>query len=364
MQIIFNAISVKRNPNKNQHNYLASILFGDIAQLIDENRLYVPNHSEFPDLAQRKPNPNRIKQISNYILDNYQQGAIYFPPICLNVHPHPTYSNNQISFPYHALTMRLTDGQHRCFGIHQALKTLDETDRPARDRLAQLEIGVLIYSALPIEQERQAFRDQNLLVQRPSVSLAHYFDRRSPHVLIAKHLAETIPQFAENIEYIQNGLGTHNPKLLTLSTLVTALQFTFPHLKNPDNLENYYQWSTQYWQLIADSLTDNPWQPYSLDRRKQQRQKDLRVSAVFFQAIGMIGQDFYQQELEFDAIQTLIKQLNQLDWDKDNRFWLDKGVTQIGTKNKPIISNTRTTIKLCYQVLREQLDLIPQPAIN
>ncbi|MFN9175628.1 MAG: DNA sulfur modification protein DndB [Synechocystis sp.] len=234
----------------------------------------------------------------------------------------------------------------------------------ARERLAQLEIRVLICSALPIEQERQAFCDQNLLVQRPSVSLAHYFDRRSPHVLIAKHLAETIPQFEENIEYIQNGLGTHNPKLLTLSTLVTALQFIFPHLKNPDNLENYYQWSTQYWQLIADSLTDNPWQPYPLDRRKQQRQKDLRVSAVFFQAIGMIGQDFYQQELEFDAIQTRIKQLNQLDWDKDNRFWLDKGVTQIGTKNKPIVSNTRTTIKLCYQVLREQLELIPQPATN
>jgi DNA sulfur modification protein DndB len=78
----------------------------------------------------------------------------------------------------------------------------------------------------------------------------------------------------------------------------------------------------------------------------------------------MIGQDFYQQELEFDAIQTRIKQLNQLDWDKDNRFWLDKGVTQIGTKNKPIVSNTRTTIKLCYQVLREQLELIPQPATN
>ncbi|MEB3189442.1 MAG: hypothetical protein VKL42_03765 [Snowella sp.] len=49
-----------------------------MAQLISDRRLYVPNHAELPDLAQCKPNPNRIKQIANYILDNYQTGTIYF----------------------------------------------------------------------------------------------------------------------------------------------------------------------------------------------------------------------------------------------------------------------------------------------
>jgi DNA sulfur modification protein DndB len=130
--------------------------------------------------------------------------------------------------------MRLTDGQHRCFGIHHALTSLAKNDKTQQENLFQLQLGVLIYSALPLDLERQAFRDQNLLVHRPSVSLAHYFDQRSPHVQIAKQLIENIPQFQNNIETVENGLGTQNPKLLTLSTLVTAVQFSFPNLKSQD----------------------------------------------------------------------------------------------------------------------------------
>ena len=95
--------------------------------------------------------------------------------------------------------------------------------------LTQLEVGVLLYSALSLAEERQAFRDQNLLVQRPSVSLSHYFDRRSPVVLIAKELLQQVPQFQDNVEQVENGLNQHNPKLMTLSTLVTATKYMFPN---------------------------------------------------------------------------------------------------------------------------------------
>jgi hypothetical protein len=38
------------------------------------------------------------------------------------------------------------------------------------------------------------------------------------------------------VETVENGLGKHNPKLLTLSTLVTATQRMFPSLKSVSDL--------------------------------------------------------------------------------------------------------------------------------
>jgi len=358
MEITFNAIPLLSNPQTQEHNYLASVLYGDIAQLIEDNRLYVPNHAELPDLAQRKPNPSRIKQIANYILENYQTGTIYFPPICVNLCPKPRYENGKIYLPYHSLTMRLTDGQHRCFGIHHALTSLEKKDKTQQENLFQLQLGVLIYSSLPLDLERQAFRDQNLLVHRPSVSLAHYFDQRSPHVQIAKQLIENISQFQNNVETVENGLGTQNPKLLTLSTLVTAVQFSFPNLKSQDEQTTKTQWLINFWAITANILPNNPWQQTLISERQTQRQQQITVSAVFFQALGMIAHDLYQENITVEQLNHYLNPLKMLDWNKENRFWLERGVTQIGTTGKPIISNTRTTVKLCYQVLKEQLGLI------
>ena len=257
--------------------------------------------------------------------------------------------------------MRLTDGQHRCFGIHHALTTLEKKDKTQQETLFQLQLGVLIYSALPLDLERQAFRDQNLLVHRPSVSLAHYFDRRSPHVQIAKHLLETVPQFQNNVETVENGLGTQNPKLLTLSTLVTAVQFSFPTLKSDEDLTAKTAWLTQFWQTAANTLPQNPWRLVSSTERQNQRQQDITVSAVLFQALGMIANDLYQETIQPEQFHHYLNPLTHLDWQKDNHFWLERGVTQIGTRGKPIISNTRTTVKLCYQVLKEHLGIFISP---
>ena len=361
MELTFNAIPILSNPETQDQNYLASVLYGDIAQLITDKRLYVPNHAELPDLAQRKPNPNRVKQIANYILENYQTGTIYFPPICVNLYPCPHYENGKIYLPYHSLTMRLTDGQHRCFGIHQALTQLSKTNKTQNDILSQLQLGVLIYSALPLDLERQAFRDQNLLVHRPSVSLAHYFDQRSPHVQIAKHLIEHIPQFQNNVETVENGLGTQNPKLLTLSTLVTAVQFSFPSLKSDELLTQKTDWLTHFWTTAANILSNDPWRQTTIAERQSQRQQEITVSAVLFQALGMIAHDLYQEQIQTEQLSHYLTPLQTLDWQKENRFWLEKGVTQLGTKGKPIISNTRTTVKLCYQVLKEHLGITRSP---
>ncbi|MDJ0578631.1 DNA sulfur modification protein DndB [Crocosphaera sp.] len=353
MELIINAVSVRRSPQDKHISYLGSLFLGDIARLIDDNRLYVPNQPELPDFAQRKLNKVRVKQIAVYILENYQTGMIFFPPICVNVQPKPRYEEGKLFLPYHSVSLRLTDGQHRCFGIYQVLKEIQEKDSIKFKHLSQLEIGVLLYSGLSLEEERQAFRDQNLLVQRPSISLSHYFDQRSPAVLMAKNLLETVPQFIDNIEMIETGLGHYNPKLMTLSTLVTTTKYMFPSLKSQENLEAKINWARSFWIASANIFDNNPWRVMTKEERSQQRQETLLVSAVFLQALGLLAHDLYQEDVPAEQLEKWLKNLKKLDWRRDNKFWLERGVIQIGATEEPIISNTKTTVKACHKVLRE-----------
>lgn len=357
MEIVLNAVPLSRSPQKEHTSYLGSLYFGDIARLIDDKRLYVPSQRNLQDFAQRKLNKIRVKQIALYILENYKTGTIFFPPICVNVQPQPKYQEGKIFLPYNSVTLRLTDGQHRCFGIHQALQDIQQQDSMELTIISQLEIGVLLYAGLPLEEERQAFRDQNLLVQRPSVSLSHYFDKRSPAVLIAKNLLETVPEFINNIEVIETGLGTHNSKLMTLSTLVTATKYMFPNLKSQKKLEDKTDWARSFWLTLANVFPDNPWRVMTKQERSQQRQESLLVSAVILQALGMLAHDLYQEDVPANALEKWLRNLQKLDWKRNNKFWLERGVTQIGATDDPIISNTKTTVNACHKVLREFIGL-------
>ena len=123
-KLVVQGVPVNRGTQEEKVSYVASMTFGDVARLLDGGYLYVPNQPDLPDLAQRKLNPKRVQAIAEYILKNYQEGTIFFPPICVNVQPAPTYRDGSIFLPYDSVTMRLTDGQHRCFGIRQALKEI------------------------------------------------------------------------------------------------------------------------------------------------------------------------------------------------------------------------------------------------
>jgi len=353
LELMFRGVPVQRGPQSDQISYVASLTFSDIARLLGDGRLYIPNEPDLPDLAQRKLNPVRVKAIAQYILETYPEGSTFFPPICLNVHPIPIYRDGTISLPYHEVTMRLTDGQHRCRAIHKALEQVQSEKLSELPIIAKLEIGVLLYAGLPLELERQAFRDQNLLAQRPGVSLSHLFDGRSPSVQIAKELMQRVPQFVNNVELLENGLGTHNPKLLTLSTLVSATKSMFPNQKSKKNLDQLTEWAEAFWVAVASILPKSPWELRSKEERDRQRQESLVVSAVTFQALGMLAHDLYVEEVSGDRILNWVAKLKKVDWRRENKFWIERGVTQMGAQGHPIISNTRTTMDACHRVLRE-----------
>ena len=363
MELLLQAVPVQRGPKLNQKSYMATLSFGDIVRLMEDERLYVPNDSELADFAQRKPNLTRVNNIARYILSTYKNGSTFFPPICVNIQPDPIYQNGTIILPYDSASLRLTDGQHRCCGIHRAIKLLQENKAAEVAEVSRLELGALIYAALPLELERQAFRDQNLLAQRPGKSLAHLFDMRSPEVTIAKELCKRVPQFRSNIETVENGLGKHNPKLMTLSTLVTATQHMYPRLNANDSLEQKIDWAMTFWAAAASALPDNPWRVISKIERKQQREDSIVGAAVVFQALGLVGRDLFNEGVSSENLVKWLAYLAEISWDKEEDIWLQRGVVQLNAKGARIIQNTRTTVDSCYHVLRELLGVTPKEGV-
>ncbi|MBD2101023.1 DNA sulfur modification protein DndB [Leptolyngbya sp. FACHB-261] len=357
MQLVIRAVPVQRGPQGEHVSYLSSLPFGDITRLLADGRLYVPNEPELPDLAQRKTNPTRVKSISRYILDTYQKGSTFFPPICVNVQPSPNYSDGNLLLPYDSVVLRLTDGQHRCFGIRKALEDV-QFNQPAHfPILSQIEVGVLLYSGLSIEMERQAFRDQNLLAQRPGTSLSYSFDQRSLEVTIAKSLIERVPSFCNNVEMFENGLGRNNAKLLTFSTLVKATQHMFPGLTSDDGLELRTYWATCFWTATARSLLGDPWEIQSSSKRIKQRQQSLLGSAVIFQALGLLAYDLQLEGISAGNLPQWLFRLGEMDWSRENALWQLHGVTTIGSQGVPILQNTKTSIDAAHRILRDFIGL-------
>jgi DNA sulfur modification protein DndB len=84
-----------------------------------------------------------------------------------------------------------------------------------------------------------------------------------------------------------------------------------------------------------------------------QRQELLAVSAVVFQALGMLARELYLEGVPEEELIKWLARLQEIDWRRSNKLWRERGVTQVGATGEPIISNTKTTVDACYKVLRE-----------
>ncbi len=61
MELVLRAVPVRRGSQDDHQSYVGSLFFGDVARLLDDGHLYVPNDPDLPDFAQRKPSATRIK---------------------------------------------------------------------------------------------------------------------------------------------------------------------------------------------------------------------------------------------------------------------------------------------------------------
>jgi DNA sulfur modification protein DndB len=72
-----------------------------------------------------------------------------------------------------------------------------------------------------------------------------------------------------------------------------------------------------------------------------------------------VARDLYTEGVPDEDLVKRLSRLREMSWDRQDPFWRDRGVTQIGAKGDPIIQNTRTTVDACHRVLREFVGIVP-----
>ncbi len=344
--------------------YLATLSYPEISWLLRDGRLYVPNQKDLPDYAQRQANTANINALAHYILDSLQSGRpLFFPTIALNLQCACEYSPDHtvLRLPFDA-SLRCIEGQTRLYGIQMVSKWLqpqkfgnptgltDTENTGLLQALGTLELGATLYDRLRLAQERQLFRDINLLAKRPATALMHSFDGRSLTTQLAKALAEQVPAFQGLVEYHSSTVT--ESKLLTLSTLGTATQAMFPGLEQGQGaLDDYQAYATAFWTAAAGAL---PGQPWSGDRgvRAALQQESLVCAAILFQALGRLAHNLWQHEqVPAEDLALWLTPLGAIDWRRANPEWVRLGIAQNGA-NGVIVSNTKTTVSALHRYLQ------------
>ena len=345
--------------------YLTGLAYQEINWLLRDGRLYVPNQKDLPDYAQRSANTANINALALYLLNSLNDGQpIFFPSVALNLQCSFEYSPDRsvLQLPFDA-ALRCIDGQTRLYGIQTVYKWLqpqqfgnstglsDAAKTSLLQSLRQMELGAVLYDNLTLEQERQLFRDINLLAKRPSTTLMHSFDTRSLTTQLAKALAETVPAFQGQVEY--NSSTVTPTSLVTLATLVTATQAMFPRLEKDGvkDLSGYQAWATAFWNAVANALTGQPWSVDS-DARGTLQQESLVCAAILFQALGRLCHNLLADEqVPAEDLPLWLKPLGTIDWRRSNPEWVQLGIAQNGAKGV-IISNTKTTVSALHRYLQ------------
>lgn len=86
------------------------------------------------------------------------------------------------------------------------------------------------------------------------------------------------------------------------------------------------------------------------------------MTGVAIQALGLIARDLYTEGVPIEDLFKRLSRLKDINWQREEPLWRERGVTQIGAKGNPIVQNTRTTVDACHRVLREFLGVVPEAA--
>jgi len=262
--------------------------------------------------AQRTLNPDRIPEITNYILsqrENYVFSAItaciegrsQFTPIGSGDHE----SNIGTLMIDSDAEVFIADGQHRNAAIGEALKQ-DPT-------LSEESISVVFFADKSLETRQKIFKDLNLYPVKTDRSLSITYDD-SPNARLSKRVIFDNPVFTKLTDLEKNKLSTRSRKLLTHSAFNKATNELFDKV-NLDNYESLTLIASQFWSTVYDNLSE--WQFVYNDKVSagETREQSVAVHSVTLQALGIVG----KQVLKHKNWQELISKINAINWDRSNK---------------------------------------------
>jgi DNA sulfur modification protein DndB len=297
--------------------YLATVPMGAAVKLFAHDRSEDSLPSE--ERHQRKLNPRRIPEISEYITQHpdYIFGSVV---VSIGEYEGDLYDEetDELMLPLDAV-YRVNDGQHRIAGIEEALK--HEPD------LRHDTLAVMVLPDEELERSQQVFSDLNRTVQKTSRTLDILYDRRTPLNRITAAVVEQVPLFQGRTDHEHANVSSRSQSFTTLAAVQAANADLLGNIPSGDDTleKQAEELAVHFWTFITPYV--KPWEDISKGDLSPQdaREKFLSSYTIALRAIASVGKQFLSGEN-----QKALMAFQSINWKKDNPEWAKLGVIQDG----------------------------------
>ncbi|PRQ62032.1 DNA sulfur modification protein DndB [Vibrio sp. V01_P9A10T6] len=296
-------------------------------------RIFTFDESALPvnERAQRLLNPDRIPEISNYILENRDSyvfsaltacidGETEFIPIGQGKHQQKigTLTIDDDAEVY------ITDGQHRNAAINEALK-----QDPS---LGEENISVVFFVGKSLPERQKIFKDLNLYPVKTDSSLSITYDGR-PDALLSKSVVFESKTLSKLIHMENSNLGTRSKKLVSHSALNKATKELFD-VVNKHTYQEQAVIAREFWEHLVEVIP--AWQLVYKEQVSggEIREESIHAYSVTFQALGIVGNWLLKND---PLWKTRTLALKDIDWSRSNkRDWEGRCVVNGAMRNSSV----------------------------
>lgn len=320
--------------------YITMIPLNIIDKLIHNDEDVLPPEYR----AQRIINRSRIPEIKNYILDN--RSSYVFSSLTASVDGEIKFEssklpgNNDLGMLIVSMGARflINDGQHRRAAIEEALFE-DEG-------LKNETISIVIFKDEGLQRSQQMFSDLNKHAVNTTKSIGILYDSREPMAILSRKIVNEVELFRKFTDKEKSTLAKFSPKVFTLSNIYSATSKFIEKYSGdiiPDNIQNF---AIHFWNEICEST-----QEYKALNAKKVVASELRSMYVIthgtvIEAFGIIGKFIFENKV--NDWEKVIKKLDNIDWSRENKEWLNRTIDKKGKiiKNSQSIKLTANLIKM------------------
>lgn len=330
----FATISGIKGNQFNREIYVSLIPFKDLMAFLDV----------FPDV-QRDVIPRRVKSIKHYVLTGIEQQSDdvmrFFSAVTATCRGNLFYSEDsrQIAIDSSQSKLSINDGQHRFYGISEALvelkkkidsskdKRLREFYRKNLEQLEQMVMPLVLYNEISETEEKQLFHDLNNLAQRPSRSATIKLAQTDIHSKLARELSMQNRYLTHyGVEMDKMSIHSNNQNTILLTTVYQCVKELYPKAtsKNVDGfserlLHADYKKEKKETNHLFDELFRRL--PHDINQKgKYLIEKSYTLRGIFRFIHEQIHVNKHPEELVFDTI-------NEIDFSTDYDYWKKHGAT-------------------------------------
>ncbi|SJN58071.1 hypothetical protein VR7878_02638 [Vibrio ruber DSM 16370] len=325
-------------------------------------KIFTFDEGELPvsERAQRILNPERIPEITNYILNERDayvfsaltaciEGDSEFTPIGDMGHQQKI---GTLTIDEDAEVF-ITDGQHRNAAILEALKQ-DPT-------LSNETITVVFFADKSLAERQKIFKDLNLYPVKTDSSLSITYDDK-PAALLSKTVIYESKILSKLIHMEKTNLGQRSKKLVSHSALNKATCELFDKI-DQNTYTDQIPIAKEYWESVVMAIPSLKLVYNEQVSGGEVREENVLAYSVTFQALGAVGKWLLANDSEW---KLRLKKLKDIDWSRTNKIdWEGRCIVNGAMRNSSIaVKLTANRIKKHLNIPLNNKELAEEDKLN